>query len=103
MDRPTTITLPVKYDSDGMLDASSLLLALESAVNDRIRITDWYDESRAREDYPHLDDEERRAMIAAIQTGDWDLAIDQNVRKEVLDDAVEAAGLPLDAESAPSP
>ncbi len=94
MSLPETITLPIKYNSDGTLDASSLIIALESAVEGRMRITDWYDETFAKNDYPHLDDEQRRALISSIDTGDYDEIIDSDGRRAVLDEAAERAGVP---------
>lgn len=94
MGLPATITLPVKYNSDGTLDASSLILALENAVEGRLRITDWYDENFAQIDYPHLDDEQRRALISSIEVGDYDEIINSDGRRAILDEAAERAGVP---------
>lgn len=96
MTKPTSITLPLNYNSDGTLDTNSLMLALENALEDRVRITDWYDESSAMADYPDLDEEQRREMIAAISIGDYDEAIDREIRKDVLDKAADFARIDVE-------
>jgi hypothetical protein len=94
MERPTSISIDLIYDRDGRLDASSLLMNLENALGGRIKVTDWYDENMAADDYPHLNEEERRALISSISTGDYDDAIDRDIRRTVLDEAAASAGLP---------
>jgi hypothetical protein len=94
MDLPEKITLDIKYHSDGTLDESSLMLALETAVGGRIRITDWVGESHMREEYPHLDEEQRIGLISSIEIGEYDYAINQDARRTVLDEAAVAAGVP---------
>ena len=94
-ERPSSISIDLIYDRDGLLDANSLIMTLESQLGGRIRITDWYDESKAAEDYPHLSAEERRAVVDAIDTGDYDLAIDDDLRRDMIDQAVESAGFEL--------
>ncbi|MNU60501.1 hypothetical protein D3C71_496930 [compost metagenome] len=94
MDLPSEITLPIKFHSDGTLDESSLLLALEAAVGNRIRITDWVGESHIREEYPHLDEEQRIGLISSIEIGEYDYAINQDTRQTVLNEAAVAAGVP---------
>lgn len=93
MERPTSITLDVKYNRDGTIDDSSLIIELESALGGRLCITDWYGESHAQTDYPHLNEDERRAVISSIQIGDYDEAVDQDMRRATIDSAVIAAGL----------
>lgn len=93
MERPTSITLDVKYNADGTIDDNSLIMAIESALGGRLCITDWYGESEAANDYPHLSAQDRRHVINAIQTGDYDDAIDKDLKRSVIDNAVEAVGL----------
>jgi hypothetical protein len=94
MDLPETITLEVRHNSDGTLDSSSLLIALEKALDGQIRITSWYDETFARLDYPHLDGEQRRALISSIEVGDYDQIINSDGHRSILDEAAERAGVP---------
>lgn len=94
MDLPEKITLDIKYNSDGTLDTSSLIIALESALDGHIRILDWYDETFAQKDYAHLDSEQRQALIASIDTGDYDDIINTDGRQAILDEAAERAGVP---------
>lgn len=94
MDLPEKITLDIRYHADGTLDESSLLLALETAVGGRIRITDWVGESHIRGEYPHLDEEQRIGLISSIEIGEYDYAIDQDTRRTVLNDAAVSAGVP---------
>jgi hypothetical protein len=99
MTNPTSITLDLKYHDDGTLDASSLILALEGKLEGQIRITDWYDETFAKADYPHLDSEQRRALISSIEVGDYDTIIDSDGRRAILDEAAERAEVPAWADS----
>ena len=92
MTKPTSITIPVTYDADGILECSALVHAFERALGGRICITDWYSERAAQSDYPHLSEEDRREVISCISTGDYDEAIDRDSRREVLDAAVVEAG-----------
>jgi hypothetical protein len=94
MDLPEKITLDIKYNSDGTLDTSSLIIALESALDGHIRILDWYDETFAQKDYPQLDAEQRQALIASIDTGDYDDIINSDGRQAILDEAAERADVP---------
>jgi hypothetical protein len=94
MELPETITLPIKRNSDGTLDASSLIIALETELDGHIRILDWYDETFAQNDYAHLDSEQRQALISSIDTGDYDQIVNSDGRRAILDEAAERADVP---------
>lgn len=94
MSNPTQITLDLKYDADGILDESTLLIQLESQLGGRIKITDWVGERAIAQEYPHLNEDERRALISSVDIGDYDDAINSDVRRIVLDKAAQNAGLP---------
>ncbi|NTF17017.1 hypothetical protein G6L37_01060 [Agrobacterium rubi] len=94
MTRPANVNIDLVYDRDGRLDTSSLIMTLESQLEGRLKITDWYDENLAANDYPHLTSDEIRQVIPEISTGDYDDAIDRDIRRNALDDAVASAGLP---------
>jgi hypothetical protein len=94
MSLPDKITLDITYYADGSLNESSLMLALENALGNRIKITDWVGEQAIRDEYPHLDEEQRIGLIAAIDIGDYDYAINQDVRRSILNEAAVAASVP---------
>lgn len=93
-ERPSSISIDLRYDRDGRLDASALLIALEGQLEGRIKILDWYDENFAAADYPHLNDEQRRSLIWNIETGDYDEIINQDGKRSVLDEAAARAEVP---------
>jgi hypothetical protein len=95
MTRPLQISLEVKYDADGIMDESSLITQLEKLLEGRIRITDWVGERAISEEYKHLDEEQRRSLISSIDIGDFDDAINLDVRRKVLDEAATSAGVPV--------
>lgn len=94
MTLPTKVTLELKYGADGMLDTGSLINALEGQLDGQLVILDWYDENFASIDYPHLDSEQRRALISSVSVGDYDEGIDKSFRKAITDDAAERAEVP---------
>src|SRR5690606_39592598 len=84
----------VSYDTEGRLDSSSLLAQLENQLGGRIVVTDWIDETMIYYDYPHLDDQQRRALISSVDIGDYDDAINLDIRRNTLDRAAKSAGVP---------
>lgn len=94
MTRPSQITLDVKYDADGILDESSLINQLERLLEGRIRITDWVGEIAIASEYKHLDQDQRLALISSIDIGDYDDAINDDIRRKTLDAAAASAGVP---------
>ncbi len=73
----------------------------EEALKLGIVLTDYVLLDDIKSDYPHLDDDQAAAVLASISIGDYDDAIDRDIRRSVLDDAVKTAGFDLDDDTTP--
>lgn len=93
MDGPDRISIDVTYDNNGFLIESKLIMAIEEALGGRLRITDWISERMISEEYDLTNKEDIRNFVNNISVGDYDDAIDQDIRREVLDQAFSDAGL----------
>ncbi|TLX16134.1 hypothetical protein [Rhizobium sp. MHM7A] len=99
MEQPKSITIPLTYDAQGRLNDASFILALESALQGRLRITDWYGEEFASSDFPHLSQDERLALLGGIEVGEWgENVIDPDAKREQL----EIAAARVDVDLGPS-
>ncbi len=91
-EKKETVTIELVYNEDGSLDELSAITAFENAIGGRMKITDWYGMTSAKEDYPHLQQDQLMAVISELDTGEYDFAINRDIRRAVLDGTVEKAG-----------
>lgn len=86
------IVLNVRRNEEGVIDSSRLLTDLEDKTNGEIKITDWIDLEIMKNEYPHLSRADAAHAICHIDIGDYDDAINRDIRLDVLNEAVERAG-----------
>lgn len=95
MTKPDQITLNVNYDENGHLDDSAILIQLEALLPGRIKITDWVSERSIQSEYEHLSIDQVHELIHNIDIGDYDDAIDKDLRRDALNEACSRADLPV--------
>jgi len=96
MEQPKSITIPLTYDSEGRLNDADFILALERGLQGRLRVTDWYGEEFASNDFPHLTQEQRLALLDGIEVGEWgEQVIDVDAKREQLEIAAARADIDL--------
>lgn len=96
MEQPESITIPLTYDADGKLNDAAFILVLERELQGRLRITDWYGEEFAASDFPHLNQEERLALLDQIEVGEWgEQVVDADAKRDQLEIAVARADIDL--------
>ena len=96
MEQPESITIPLTYDADGKLNDAAFILVLERELQGRLRITDWYGEEFAASDFPHLNQEERLALLDQIEVGEWvEQVIDADAKRDQLEIAAARADIDL--------